>query len=157
MDENTVEMNRQDTSTISQAPKATSFVSKYKKVLFWIAIILLMCITWYFSQSIQTRGTDNASVFLSGHGVNTIISLYADHADPKMVSVRRGDSVEFTVKDASRHDIAERRNGDKKGDARIASGEFGSDESYSLQFNTSGMFSFYDRMNQDISIEIEVR
>jgi plastocyanin len=116
-----------------------------------------MCITWYFSRSLETRGTDSASVFLSGSSVVEIVGLYAGKADPTTVSIKAGDSVEFLVKDDSRHYIAERRSESRRGDARISSGEFGPGESYSIQFNTPGSFSFYDRMNQDISIDIEVR
>ena len=157
MDENTIEMNRQGMTTASHTPTTISFVSKYRKPLFWMTLIILMCATWYFSRMIETRGTDTASIFLGGHGINTVISLYSTKADPNNISIRRGDSVEFVVRDISRHDIAERRTSGQRGDARIASGEFSVDESYSLQFNTSGTFSFYDRLNQDISIDIEVR
>jgi hypothetical protein len=153
MDQHTIEMNRRASTSQTQ----DSFIYRYRKVLFWILLIVLMFVTWYFSQSIETRGTDSASIFLSGSSRLEIVELYVEHAVPATVSVRAGDSVEFVVKDGGRHYISERRSSTRHGDARISSGEFGPGESYSIQFNTVGTFSFYDRMNQDISIDIEVR
>lgn len=153
MHENTLDTNRQAGVTDSK----DSFVYRYRKILFWVLLSILMAVTWYFSQSIETRGTDSASVFLSGSSTVDTVELYVGRANPTAVSIQAGDSVEFVVRDESRHYIAERRSSTRHGDARISSGEFGPGESYSIQFNTPGSFSFYDRMNQDISIDIEVR
>jgi hypothetical protein len=157
MDENTLNTDRQVVLTQSNQSNVFSFVSKHRKPIFWVMLAMLVGVTGYFSRSLEMRGTDSsASVFFSGQKTE-IIELYADRALPIIVAIRRGDSVEFVVRDESRHHIAERRSESNRGDARIASGEFGPSESYSIQFNSSGMFSFYDRMNQDISIDIEVR
>lgn len=153
MDQNTLDMNRQ----VSMTPSRDSFFYRYRKVFFWTLLVILMLVTWYFSQSLETRGTGTASVFLSGSSTTDTVELYAGQAIPTTISVKLGDSVEFVVRDESRHYIAERRSSSRHGDARISSGEFGPGESYSVQFNTPGSFSFYDRMNQDISIDIEVR
>jgi plastocyanin len=59
------------------------------------------------------------------------------------------------VKDKSRHNIAEQRQ--ERRDARLESGEIGKDESYSLVFQTTGTYYFYDRMNQDIQATIVIK
>jgi plastocyanin len=157
MDENTLDTNRQVISTPVSESSVFSLVSKYRKPIFWVMLIILVGATWYFSRSLETRGTNNgASVFFSGQKTENV-GLYTGKALPDKVSIRAGDTVEFVVVDESRHYIAERRSESNRGDARIASGEFGPGESYSVQFNSRGTFSFYDRMNQDISIDIEVR
>lgn len=157
MDENTLNPNRQVSSAQSGDSGADSFVYRHRKPFFWSLLVILMLATWYFSRSIETRGTDSASVFFSGSSTVDVIELYSGKADPSVASVRAGSSIEFVVKDDSRHYIAERKSEARRGDARISSGEFGAGESYSIQFNTPGSYSFYDRMNQDISIEVEVR
>ena len=157
MDENTLNANRQGPTIQLGESDGGSFVYRHRKPIFWAILIALMFATWYLSRSIEARRTDSASVFFSGSSVVDIVELYSSKAVPTSVSVRTGDSVEFVVKDDSRHYLAERRSVSRRGDARISSGEFGPGESYSIQFNTPGSFSFYDRMNQDISIEVEVR
>jgi len=153
MDQNTIDMNRQASTSQIQ----DSFVYRHRKILFWTLLIGLMAITWYFSRSLETRGTGTASVFFSGSEVSHTIPLDSKKVEPISLSIRAGDSVEFVVHDEGLHFIAERKTVSRRGDARISSGEFGPGESYSIQFNTPGSFSFYDRMNQDISIDIEVR
>ena len=157
MNENTFNTDRQ---VVSVQPKKSSvylFFSKYRKPIFWFMLIALVGLTAYFSRSLESRsGNNGASVFFSGQKTE-IVGLYSNKSDVGTVSISIGDSVEFVVRDDSRHYISERRSVSNRGDARIASGEFGPGESYSIQFNSSGDFSFYDRMNQDISIDIEVR
>lgn len=153
MDQNTIDTNRQEIAN----QRKDSFVYRHRKIVFWTLIICLMAVTWYFSRSLETRGMNTASVFLSDSEASHTISLDSKKVEPVSISIRAGDSVEFVVHDESLHFIAERKTVSRRGDARISSGEFGPGESYSIQFNTPGSFSFYDRMNQDISIDIEVR
>lgn len=157
MDENTFNTDRQVAPVQPTKSSLYLFVSKHRKPIFWVMLIALVGVTAYFSRSLETRdGNNGASVFFSGQKTE-IVGLYTNKSDMGTVSIRTGDSVEFVVRDDSRHYISERRSNTNRGDARIASGEFGPGESYSIQFNSSGTFSFYDRMNQDISVEIEVR
>lgn len=153
MHEDTIDTNRQVLMTDSK----DSFFYRYRKFFFWGFLIILMMATWYFSRMLETRSSSTASVFLSGPSSLEIVELYAGQVIPTMVSVKVGDSIEFVVKDDNVHYIAERKTVSRRGDARISSGEFGPGESYSIQFNTPGFFSFYDRMNPDVSIDVEVR
>jgi plastocyanin len=81
--------------------------------------------------------------------------LSAGRAEPIEIEAEIGNEIVFIVLDESRHNIAEERT--NKHDARLESGEFGSGESYSLSFSSSGMYSFYDRMNTDIHVVINVK
>ena len=157
MEGNTFDTNRQTTSAQINDLNNDSFFYRNRKIIFWVFLIILVGVTWYFSQSIETRSTNTASIFLSGSQKTDIVYLYKDRVEPMSLSVRIGGTVEFVVRDENIHYISERKTVSRRGDARISSGEFGPGESYSVQFNTPGSFSFYDRMNQDISIDIEVR
>lgn len=133
--------------------KTSSFFSKHIKTLFWIVFIIIMFMTWYFSKSIEMRGNNSASVFTAS-GIVHEISLYKDKVEPTTLNVRVGEEVLFVVKDSSKHNIAEERK--RKTDARLESGEFSGEESYSLVFQNKGTMSFYDRMNQDIRVTIVI-
>jgi plastocyanin len=88
-------------------------------------------------------------------GTEYKVNLFRDRAEPSELSVRRGETVTFYSADDTRHDLAEERSNRK--DARLVSGEFGSDESYSVTFHDQGSFSFYDRLNPDTNISVTIR
>ena len=109
--------------------------------------------TYMLSHKIELRG-NAAAAFLSS-GQNKEIALYEDRAEPASVTLNQGDEIAFVVKDQSFHDMAEERT--ERHDARLESGQIGKDESYSLVFNKAGSYSFYDRMHQDIRVDITIR
>ncbi|MBX4209156.1 hypothetical protein KW799_00440 [Candidatus Parcubacteria bacterium] len=125
------------------------------KTLLYISLLAAASIgTYLLSHRIESGISSAASVFLS-RGSSHQISVFADKAEPAAVTARIGDEIVFMVKDDSRHNIAEERT--QRREARLESGEIGKDESYSLVFQSSGAFSFYDRLNQDIHVAITIR
>jgi plastocyanin len=122
-------------------------------VLLWILFICAGAGTYKLSRTIELNANNSASVFMS-NGTTHEISLYVDKVQPAEVRVHVGEEVVFVTKDTSRHNIAEERT--RKTDARLESGEFGGEESYSLVFQNKGSMSFYDRLNQDLRITVVI-
>lgn len=108
--------------------------------------------TYLLSRTLRSENAAGAYLAASSRHE---ISLYADRAEPASLEARAGEEVVFVVRDKSRHNIAEERT--KKTDARLESSEFGEGESYSLVFQGKGVFSFYDRLNQDIRVDVSIR
>ncbi len=144
-----------------------------KIILLWSLFILASAGTYILSNRIESGATraaaaldsqsQTASAFSAGdtladglgRGASYEVDLSTGKADPSTVDARPGDEVLFIVKDDSRHDIAEERS--QRKEARLESGEIGKDESYSLVFRTPGRFSFYDRLNQSITVTVTIR
>jgi hypothetical protein len=121
--------------------------------LVWILFILALYGTYMLSKNIERGGNNGASLFMAT-GKTHEVSVYKDRAESTLLHMSVGDEVLFIVKDQSHHNIAEERS--NKNDARLESGEIGEGESYSLIFKSKGVFSFYDRMNQDIHITLVI-
>ncbi len=133
-----------------------SWLFRYRKVLFWLFLACLMAVTWYFSRTIETRTSDSAASFFSGVARVITVELSQTGAVPAHVTLPVGGSIEFVVVGEGKHNLAEQRSSSRRGDARISSGEFGAGESFLLQFNTPGEFYLYDRLNEAVSIDIQV-
>ncbi|MDE1875164.1 MAG: hypothetical protein KGI79_02430 [Patescibacteria group bacterium] len=134
-------------------PQGNARSRRTKVALLWILFVLAVAGTYLLSKKVE--GIDgSASAYLST-GRSTEIDLYEGKASPTSVSVSPGDEIVFFVKDDSHHDIAEERTDPRQ--VRLESGEIGKDESYSLVFEKSGSHSFYDRMNQDIQVQVTIR
>jgi len=123
-------------------------------ILVWILFICAGVGTYVLSKHIETKGNNAASVFTASGTIHEV-SLYENKIEPNDMTIKQGDEVVFLTKDTSRHNLAEDRT--RRNDARLESGEFGAEESYSLVFKTKGTISFYDRMNQDIRITIQIK
>ena len=122
-------------------------------LLVWILIGLAALGAFLLSRNIESKA-NLAAVFMGASPLHEVY-LYGNKAVPASIEVRPGEEVVFVVMDESRHNMAEERK--KKSDARLESGEFGTGESYSLSFQGKGTFSFYDRLNQDIRVDIVIR
>lgn len=123
-------------------------------LLVWALLVSAAIGTYMLTRGLEGRGDQTASVYSSLSGSKEI-SLYRDRAEPSAMSASLGEEIAFVVKDESLHNMAQER--ESRGDARLESGEFGKDESYSLVFSRKGSYSFYDRLNQDIRVTITVR
>ena len=136
------------------------FFETHRRALFvagvWLVIILLAYSTYVFSHIIKSRDYGAASVILSGDSQIHEVYLYADHAIPNTIKVKIGDTVRFVSKDDGFHDVSTRKDGTNNALSRLVSGEFGAGDSYELQFQNPGTFSFYDRLHLDTSVTIIV-
>jgi len=132
--------------------------STIKVLSLWMLLIAACVGTYFLSNKIElgaNAAANAAAAFLSGGGARHELVLSSGKIEPASVTARAGDEIVFTIKDGSRHNIAEERN--QRREARLESGEIGKGESYSLVFQTAGTFYFYDRLNQDIRATIVVR
>ena len=139
----------------STAGKYITFLLRWRKLLFWVFIVILAFAAYNLSKRIETRGENGASIF-SFHNTY-VVHLYEDIIKPNIVTAKVGDEIEFVVKDESRHNMFQMRGSNWSGDARIESGEFGIGESYLLQFNEPGEYHFYDRLNRELFVTINVK
>ncbi len=126
----------------------------FKVFLLWVLLVAASVGTYFLSNKIES-GANAAAVFLTGSGARHEFILTAGKIEPESLVARPGDEITFTIKDRSYHNIAEERS--QRREARLESGELGKGESYSLVFQNTGTYYFYDRMNQDIRASIVVR
>lgn len=95
------------------------------------------------------------------------VELSGNHANPAVVSVEKGQYVQFNAKDGKMHDIGQGRGesvthpthsdvGHEHVYEAKQSGVFGGDEAYKLQFKETGTFTFHDHLNPTISIVVVV-
>lgn len=103
------------------------------------------------------------------------VSLMSDHANPSVVSIKKGSSVQFDSKDNLTHNIGQGRgdDGSETADHTVShdpsgaevhehiagtkeSGDFGGDEAYKVQFDTIGTYYFHDHLHPKISIAVVV-
>lgn len=110
--------------------------------------------TYLLARNLENGSGNQASAFF-GDSRTHEIELYADRAVPLKVIADIGDEILFIVKDDSYHNMAEERT--RRGDARLESGELREGESYSLVFQNKSSITFYDRLNSDIRVDIEIR
>jgi len=127
---------------------------KVKTALVWIFLLLATTGTFVLTKQLGREWGDTASVFLSG-GKTHEIQIYSDRAVPVSITANPGDEIIFKIMDNGFHNIAEERS-PKRG-VRLESGELSEGDSYILSFSKSGMYSFYDRMNVDINLIINIK
>ncbi len=89
------------------------------------------------------------------------VSLFADHAEPTQLLINVGESVQFNSKDGNSHNI-DSGAGNAYGETHdhaaegIASGEFGPDEGYRVEFKKVGAYFFHDHDHPNITISVAV-
>lgn len=94
------------------------------------------------------------------------VDLLADHANPSIVPVKLGESVQFNTKDGLKHNIDQglgetnSHNHDAGGHDHtvggLSSGDFKSGEAWRAQFKKVGTYYFHDHFQPDIRITIVV-
>jgi plastocyanin len=138
-----------------EAVKPTPFfrTRNFNLALLWVLFIAASAGTFILSRNLENGSGNQAAAFFGGSRTYEV-SLYQGRIEPTELSVRVGDEVLFIVKDDSLHNMAEERT--RRSDARLQSGEFGKDESYSLIFQTKSHITFYDRLDSDIRIDITI-
>lgn len=110
--------------------------------------------TYLLASNLENGPSGQASAFF-GNSRTHEIGLYSGKAVPAKITAEIGDEIIFIVKDESYHNMAEERT--RRGDARLESGELREGESYSLVFQKKSSITFYDRLDADIRVDIEIR
>jgi plastocyanin len=127
---------------------------RFNLAILWFLFAAASVGTYILARNLESGPGNHASAFF-GNSRTHEIELYRDRVVPTKITAGVGDEVIFIVKDDSYHNMAEERR--VRGDARLESGEFGKDESYSLVFQSESSITFYDRLNSDIRVDIEIR
>ncbi len=120
----------------------------------WVLLGLALVGTYTLSHELEDSYGNSAAVFF-GMGSAHEIALYEDRIEPNVIDARIGDEINFVIRDQSIHNIAEERQG--RGSPRLQSGEIGPGDTYSISFAKEGTVYFYDRMNLDLRVTINVR
>lgn len=133
-----------------------------KKMIFIMTAIIIAAASISFG---LTYSKQPNTVAATGNVVQ--VDLLGDHAEPSVVSVEKGQYVQFNTKDNKRHDIGQGRGesvthpthsdvGHEHAFEAKQSGVFGGDEAYKVQFKETGTFTFHDHLNPTISIVVVV-
>lgn len=131
-------------------------------------LVLIMTVVAIAAAAISfgaTYSRQSQTVAATGNVVQ--VDLLGDHADPSVVSVEKGQYVQFNAKDGKMHDIGQGRGESAThhdhadtGHEHVAeaeqSGTFGDKEAYKLQFTETGTFTFHDHLHPTISIVVVV-
>ncbi len=89
--------------------------------------------------------------------VEACVSLYTQSADPTVITVTSGSYVQFNSADGKKHNIALAHSGTQHDDAsEYESGDFGAGEAFKVQFKKDGAYTFRDKFNDAISVNVVV-
>lgn len=95
------------------------------------------------------------------------VALLPGHADPSVIAVTQGGTVEFAAKDGRVHNMVQ-GSGDNEVHQELGqdvhdhpgmakeSGDFGPGQSYQVTFHQVGTFTFHDHHNPKISVTVIV-
>jgi plastocyanin len=133
---------------------ATKVVSQNKTLL----VIGLVIATLSFGGLYAFSSGKNATpVSAAGCPVEACISLLPDYADPNVLTVKNGSTVQINSADGKKHNLFLAHSGAQHDDhSEYNSGEFGADEAWKVQFKKDGAYSFKDKNNPNISISVVV-
>ena len=86
------------------------------------------------------------------------VSLRGDHAEPDILIVKAGESVQFNSRDGKTHNLTQGKGSGYEQDhdhtPGLEPGEFSADEGYRVLFHEPGTFYFHDHFNPDISVTV---
>ncbi len=81
------------------------------------------------------------------------VALKADGAEPDIVTVKVGETVQFNSADGNSHNLSNGLGGEEhEHSGPYSSGEFKSDEAWRVQFKQPGTFKFHDHLNPNINV-----
>lgn len=112
------------------------------------------------------RGGSDQDRLVTANCDGTCVLLQAEGANPDIVTVTAGSFVEFKSADGKQHNLSlvEHGHGDSGGDhqagahedAGYRSGDFQADEAWRVQFKRDGAFTFVDKYNPKIHVNVVV-
>lgn len=121
-----------------------------KHIVLTIVAVLFSFVSVY---SITTSASTNAVKC----PVEACVSLNKQVATPTVVTVTSGSYVQFNSTDGGKHNIALAHSVVQHSDeSEFDSGDFGGDEAYKVQFKQDGAYTFRDKYNNKVSINVIV-
>ncbi len=89
--------------------------------------------------------------------VETCISLDNETATPSIVTIKKDSYVQFNAVDGRQHNIALAHSAAQHDDpSRYESGDFQGDEAWKVQFKHDGAYTFRDKANDKVKIDVVV-
>ncbi len=152
----------------TSAPKS---MTKSKMMLLGVAVLVGLASFGVAYAMSQRGGAAKTATTATCKG--NCVYLKADGASPDIVTVTAGSFVEFVAADGKSHNIAavehdrndkaehtdEADHADKTGghnDLGYKSGEFAADEAWRVQFKKDGAYTFADKLNPKIHVNVIV-
>ncbi len=87
------------------------------------------------------------------------VSLYSDRASPDTVTVNSGEFIRFNSADGEKHNLtlgSDDKHHSTSAIDEYSSGDFNGDEAWRVQFKEDGTYSFKDKYNDSIRVNVIV-
>ncbi len=142
--------NKQDNKLNKQ-----SFLERYA---FTVGLILFIAaISFAAVFSFAQKKNSSRSLNKADCPVSECVSLYSQSASPDTITVTVGSFVQFNSSDGKKHNISLAHSVVQHEDAsEYESGDFEADEAWKVQFKKDGAFTFRDKYNDRISVNVIV-
>jgi plastocyanin len=89
--------------------------------------------------------------------VAACVSIGSDAANPNILTVTKDSYVQFNSADGRKHNIALSHSAAHHDDpTRYESGDFQADEAWKVQFKKDGAYSFRDKYNESVKVDVIV-
>lgn len=128
-------------------------------VLIVIAGIVIAAAAFGGGLALSSRNSDKQAGPIQTNCDGTCVALYAESALPDAVAVVNGSFVQFNSADGKRHNLS--IGGDDTHHTaqtveEFTSGDFEADEAWRVQFKKDGTYSFKDKYNDSIRVNVIV-
>ncbi len=118
-----------------------------KRFKYSVMFTLLALVAGVISFTVASRGSAQSSGEMSLQN-DVAVSLRDEGAVPDTITVRAGQTVQFNSADGRSHNLSLGKGGEEHNHrGPFASGEFGADEAWRVQFKQAGSYFFHDHYN----------
>lgn len=147
---------KQKVATKGSAKKNVRILETLKRNIFTIGIVMFTVavgFSGFYAYALSKEKSPEAVVC----NTDACISLYKDYAEPNIVTIEAGSFVQFNSVGDSKHNLFLSHSGAQHDDdSEYLSGDFGAGEAWKVQFKKDGAYSFQDKYNEKIYINVVV-
>lgn len=135
--------------------RAVTYITAHKVLLAAAVAVVGLSFTGLY---LYGQGSNNAKAKQASKcPVSYCVALNKDAATPSEISVIAGSYVQFNSADGGTHNLFLAHAAVQHEDAsRYESGDFGAAEAWKVQFKQDGAYSFKDKNNEEVEINVVV-
>jgi plastocyanin len=143
--------------------------NRSQKAIYLYVLFFSMLIGFGVFMFIARTQSSNAIVRSNTCRQSTCIDITSSGLRPDSVAVRKGDTVQFNTKDGQLHNFGIGGGSDHSSQGKdasgghghehfgeYASGDFGADQAWRVQFKQTGTYMFHDHYNPNLNVLVVV-
>jgi len=150
---------------VANKPKAEKLEPKTKdskpksqgaKLIVATGLVAILISFGGFYALAQNRNSSNGPI-QKNCGDAVCVSVYDEYADPDVLTITAGSYVQFNAADGQKHNLSIGGDSDHHAEAdQFSSGDFEGDEAWRVQFKQDGAYSFRDKYNPKVKINVVI-